>query len=222
MRRLPRFSRYQLAEIRQSKPLSELRSITRVALIDDEPFRLMQPLRSHGFNIVELGGDVSSLEQVAPYPVIVSDIRGVATGLNSSLEGAHLISEIRKSYPDKYLVAYTGVAQSIRYSDALSKADRNLPKGAPAEEWVAALDMGLEAVGTAHNRWLRFRMHLLKQGIDSFDLYKLEQAFVASCIDSNAAPFERRARRLPSEAEEMAIAFARTALVGLIAGATSA
>lgn len=213
--------RYRLEDLKQGISPSELRTRTRIALIDDEPFRRLDPLIRNGFNIVEVGGNVTSLEQVAAYPVVVCDIRGVAGALNVDLGGAHLIAEIRKAYPDKYLIAYSGVAQSIRYNEFLSRADRSLTKGAPIEEWVTALDKALEETGTPYGRWMRFRQHLCSTGLDALELHQLEQAYIAASLRNNPALLERHAQRLPPDIQDLALRFAQTALIGLISGGSS-
>jgi hypothetical protein len=84
-----------------------LKQKTHIAVIDDEPFHRLEQLRTHGFNITELG-DIKAIDQVGSYPIVVCDIKGVGKAFGSPLEGAHVLSEIRKTYPDKYLITFSG------------------------------------------------------------------------------------------------------------------
>ena len=100
----------KLGDIGQTQlEVAELKRRFDIGVLDDEPFVQANALRAHGFRIVELGGDIKSVEQVASYPIVVCDIKGVGRAFGSKYEGAHVLSEIRKAYPDKYLIAFTGM-----------------------------------------------------------------------------------------------------------------
>lgn len=157
--------------------LSQIKRGTQIAVIDDQPFKRADALRRHGFNILEVG-DIRSIDQVAAYPIVVCDIRGVGVHFDSSLEGAHLISEIRKSYPDKFLVTYSGAQFDVSYNQSLKSVDLSIEKDASTEKWVAILDEGVSVANCPRRRWLRFRSMLLSRGIELHDVFRLEQGYI--------------------------------------------
>lgn len=194
--------------------LRELKQRVSVAVIDDEPFLKADALRSHGFSITELGGDVKSVDQVMAYPVVVCDIKGVGRAFGSSYEGAHVLSEIRKTFPDKYLISYSGMQYDVSYNHSLSKADASATKDAPAEYWVALLEAALKAVGDPKERWVRFRRTLVDKGLDAFEVFKLEQAFIKSLKARDKSVMVQAV--VPDEVKELVKAFASVALAQII------
>ncbi|MEZ5461634.1 hypothetical protein [Dokdonella sp.] len=212
-------------QIGNPKPLSSLRPSLenlmqlkrnyQIAVIDDEPFAKSDSLRAHKFSIVELG-DIRAVDQVAEYPIVVCDIRGVGGALHSELEGAHLVAEIRKSYPDKFLVSYSGAQYDIRYNEALRSVDASLPKDASTNEWVRTIESGLLKVGSPKERWLRLRRTLLERGVEIHEVFELEQRFIRAVQKRDATKL--KVGGIPEEAKELVVTFAKIALVQIIKG----
>lgn len=198
--------------------ISVLKRWIDIAVLDDEPFIRTQALRTHGFRLTELGGDIKSVDQVASYPVVICDIRGVGRAFDSPHEGAHVISEIRKSYPDKFLIAYTGYTHDAFFSAKLASADASATKDAPIDYWTQVLELGLKNVGDPKQRWIRLRSTLLERGVELFDVLELEQAFVKSIKHRNSGLLMEEAKTLQfsSEVMDLIVKFTAAALVGLI------
>lgn len=206
----------RLSSIRVSLPdMTHLKRSNQIAIIDDDPFARSDALRAHKFNIVELG-DIRSVDQVAEYPIVVCDIRGVGRALHSELEGAHLIAEIRKSYPDKFLVSYSGAQFDITYNEALRSVDASLSKDASTDQWVHTLETGLLKVGNPRERWLRLRKTLLDRGVEIHEVFRVEQRFIRAIEKRDAT--ELKAGAVPEEAKQLVVAFAKVALVQIIKG----
>jgi len=208
-----------LSELGVTLPeVSTLKRRVDIAVVDDESFVRVDALRNHGFRITEIGGDIRSVDQVAAFPVVVCDVRGVARALGSKYEGAHLVSEIRKSFPDKFLVAYTGVSHDVTYNEKLMHADKWIQKDATVDQWIELLERGLSSVGDPKQRWTRFRLRLLERGVELFDLMKLEQAFIKSISVRDSALFNDQAKKLPfsDELKDLAIKFGAYAVVQLV------
>lgn len=203
-----------LSSLRVSlQDMTHLKRSNQIAVIDDEPFARSDALRAHKFNVVELG-DIRSVDQVAEYPIVVCDIRGVGRALHSDLEGAHLVAEIRKSYPDKFLVSYSGAQFDITYNEALRSVDASLPKDASTDQWVNTLELGLVKVGNPRERWLRLRKTLLDRGVDIHEVFELEQKFIRAVERRDAS--QLKADRIPEESRQLVVAFAKVALVQII------
>lgn len=151
-----------------------------IAVLDDNPFAPKESLLNHKFRVIELGPDIRSLDQISNYPVIVCDVAGVGRAFGSNLEGAHVVTEIRKAFPDKFIMAYTGMTYSLAMTNALTVADKRMEKDASVEAWVQTLEFGINEVMNPRNRWIRMRRALLERGVELFDVFKLEQAFIKS------------------------------------------
>ena len=96
-----------IADLPESSGQSPKLSHVQMLLIDDSDFPYLENLATHDFNIRQYR-DVTDLKSVEPYPVVLCDIRGVGRQLSERFEGAHVIQEIRKRYPAKVVVAYSG------------------------------------------------------------------------------------------------------------------
>lgn len=196
--------------------IQELKSRIKIAVIDDEPFVKMESLRNHGFNLTEIGGDIKSVDQVMAYPIVICDIKGVGKAFGSSKEGAHVLSEIRKSYPDKFLITFSGMTYDASYNESFSSADKSATKDASIDHWIAILEEGLEKVGDPLQRWIRFRKNLLDKGIDLFELFKLEQAFIRSLEKRDESIM--KSHPVPPEVRDMVIKFTVSALAQILEG----
>jgi hypothetical protein len=113
--------------------MAEAKLRVEIAVLDDNAFAPRGALLNHKFRVTELGPDIRSVDQISNYPIIVCDVGGVGRAFRSSLEGAHLVTEIRKAYPDKFLMAYTGMTYSLAMTNALMSADKRMEKDASVE-----------------------------------------------------------------------------------------
>ncbi len=193
-----------------------LKSNNKIAVIDDEPFIKLESLRAHGFNLTELGGDIKSVEQVMAYPIVICDIKGVGKAFGSDKEGAHVLSEIRKSYPDKFLITFSGMTYNASYNESLATADASATKDASVDYWTTLLEKGLKDVGDPRQRWIRFRKNLLDKGIDLFELFKLEQSFIRSIEKRD--PSIMKSHPVPDDVRDIVVKFTAIALAQILEG----
>lgn len=201
--------------------MTEAKLRVEIAVLDDNPFAPKEALLNHKFRIAELGPDIRSLDQVSTYPIIVCDVGGVGRAFGSSLEGAHLVTEIRKAFPDKFVMAYTGMTYSLAMTNALTAADKRMEKDASVEAWVQTLEVGINEVMNPRNRWIRMRRALLERGVELFDVMKLEQAFIKSVQQGKPDLLANEARSLGvgQEVKDLVIKFSATAVASLIGAA---
>jgi hypothetical protein len=196
--------------------MRELKTKNKIAIIDDEPFLKLESLRAHGFNLTELGGDIKSVDQVMAYPIVICDIKGVGKAFGSDKEGAHVLSEIRKTYPDKFLITFTGMTYDASYNESLATADASATKDASVDYWTALLEKGLKNVGDPRQRWIRFRKNLLDEGMDLFELFKLEQAFIKAIEKRDASIM--KSHKVPDEVRDLVLKFTVVALAQILEG----
>jgi hypothetical protein len=193
--------------------ISVLKKKMHIAIIDDETFHRLDALRTHGFNLNPLG-DINSIDAVSSFDIIVCDIKGVGSAFGSSYEGAHVISEIRKAYPDKYIISFSGATFDASYNEAFSTADASLPKDSNINQWVASLEKGLKSVGDPMQRWLRFRENLLKKGVDIFEVFNLEQQFIKAIKKKDNSLLKEV--KVPDEVRDLVLNFAEYGLKRII------
>lgn len=175
---------YKLSEIKVlNTSIQKLKKEIKIAVIDDQDFPPTNNLRNLGFNIIPFK-DISTLEQVKEYPVIICDIKGIGKEFGGKYEGAFVISELRKSYPDKYIISYSTSSYDLDISSFIQKSDVIASKGATIEEWSSILEKAIKDTSNASIRWKKTRESLLNNDIELSDLLDLEQKYILSINNS--------------------------------------
>lgn len=163
----------------------DLRNKIPIVAIDDQVFLPERNLKNSGFSIETLA-DIQRIPDVEKYQVILCDVNGVGSALSENTQGAYVIEEIKSTYPDKIVIAYTaGSAASKLVSRARASADRYIKKDASVEEWRDLLDDVIKSLCNPIDVWKKTRIRLLNAGIELEDLMKLEQALLANLGKGN-------------------------------------
>ena len=158
------------------------RKDVKIAIIDDDTFPYLSILTKHKFNI-DTFKDVTNIESMSTYDIILCDIQGVGKELNTNYQGAYLLKEIYERFPSKVLISYTAHATDITFNKYLQYAEFSMKKDASSEDWVEKLDQAISLVSNLENRWVRTRDMLLKRGVSLFELSLLEDEFVYRVIN---------------------------------------
>lgn len=178
--------------------LSELENITRepkfkrnvvdILCIDDQGLQYEDIIRHHGFSIKVLR-DIEDIRSVADYPVVICDIKGVGKSFKSEFEGGHIIQEIKKHYPSKILIAYTGHQFDGRYNKYFKMCDYVLTKDIDSDQWVDTLDLVVKSVTSPIEQWKRIHQYLVDNDVSARTIYLLEQEFIAAVLEKDGAKF---------------------------------
>lgn len=159
--------------------IQDLRKKSRILVIDDEDFSPINNLKSNGFKI-EVQMDIDRISDVEDYNIILVDIMGVGIGIDPINQGAHLIHQMKKTFPEKFIIAYTGGANQDLTSIAAEYADKYLPKDTSVDRWCDVLDDACQTVSNPIKSWEKFRHRLLDKGISPINLAELEDTYVRS------------------------------------------
>lgn len=169
------------------------RSAVPIAVIDDQPFVPQTNLQSYGYNISQIG-DIKSLNEVAKYPLILCDIMGVGRHFDSKLQGASLISEIKKGFPEKIVIAYTGAGLNERaVKVAGERSDRIIKKDIDMDEWVDVLDSATREAVDPYIVWNKVRARFIEMDVDTKDMILLEDGYVRSILSKDLSFAETKA-----------------------------
>ena len=162
------------------RPRNARRENVGIAVIDDEPFAPQSNLSSYGFNVVPLG-DLRSVNGIAQYDIILCDLMGVGQHFDDKLQGASIIREIKRVFPEKFVIAYTGAAMNANIArQATEAADDIVRKDVDIEDWVQTLDKYTDLAQDPYCIWLRIRAGLAARGAETKDILRLEDAYVRS------------------------------------------
>lgn len=183
-----RWLRYQLANELNSEsaqrhralPLKERRRLFSIGVIDDSPFEPKVNLENLGYKIAMIG-DPTTVDVVSQHHIVLCDLQGVGVALNPRKQGAFLIQEIKRHYPEKYVVAYTGGTKNQAVTrDAMLAADEFLKKDVDIDTWVSTLDSFIDRLLNPVAVWQRQREALVARRVDTLSILRLEDAFVRS------------------------------------------
>lgn len=192
------FSRYTLNDLvlfqkSHAIPLdvASSRQRVRIAVIDDQPFPHLDNLRDSHFDISQVG-NISNVTHVEKYDVVACDLRGVGKAISEKNQGAAIIEEIKRLYPDKFVIAYSGsFARSTMVDIALNKSDDNISKAADLDKWFVLLDNAIQQVADPVERWKRIKSRVADKTITADELAAAEDAYVKSIIKGKRSILER-------------------------------
>lgn len=165
----------------------DCRKRVRIAVIDDEQFQPEDNLRRNSYQI-NVFKDLNTIEDINSYHIVLCDLSGVGTSQNPDLQGAHLIAEIKRAYPEKYIIAYTGGSSDREvYARAKMHADCFVKKDETIDEWVSVLDEAIEKIVNPTVAWKNIRPKLLESDVTPYELAILEDAFVRGLKTKNGS-----------------------------------
>lgn len=184
-----RFLKTEIPDSAKFWGTEDLRSIIKIASIDDEPFQPLVNLRNLKYEIKCLG-DIKDINEVNDYSIVLCDLMGVGVFFDSEQQGATIIKEIRSNYPSIFVIAYTGANLGTTQAKAAKKwADDLVKKDALIEEWQTILDKFIKLASDPYELWIRTRHKLVSENVDTLDILKLEDAYVRSVLKHDSGFF---------------------------------
>jgi len=208
---LPTVDPASLRNMRQSVP---------IMIIDDEGLAFETVLQRHEFHVTVVP-DIEDIAAVERYPIVICDIRGVGAKFHSPREGAHVVEEIRKAYPMKYLIALTSQKWPASFQRSFALCDKTVGKDLTLDDWVRLLEEAIAMYLDPAGRWKKVRSFLMCNNVSIVQLLKLEDQYVRAML-SGKRPFQRGDQLLellPSNAKDVLLAIGKDVLVkGIVEG----
>ncbi|WP_045620400.1 hypothetical protein [Vibrio vulnificus] len=164
------------------------RNAVDILCIDDQGLQYEQIIRNHGFNIRVLK-DIEDIRSVADYPVVICDIKGVGKAFNSPFEGGHIIQEIKKHYPAKVVIAFSGHQFDAKYNKYFKMSDYVLSKDIDSDQWVDILDETIRKITSPTEQWKRIRQYLVDNNVSTKVIFQLEQEYISAVLNKDASKF---------------------------------
>jgi hypothetical protein len=159
--------------------IRQLRRSIKILVIDDVSFAHLNLLKDkYDYNIT-LVNDLDQVSFANGYDIVLCDIHGVGKAIGGT-SGGDLITELRKAYPLKTIVAFTGHAFKADYNRYYSLADDVLDKDIELADWVEKLDTYAKKLMDPVLQWRRAREFLLESHVRTAVVLKLEHQFVSS------------------------------------------
>ncbi|AUI82459.1 hypothetical protein [Alteromonas macleodii] len=184
-------TRYYLEQLNTQgdDPLIDRNNI-KIAIIDDMEVPYLESLRKSGYNVRHYK-DIEDFEILKSYSVIVCDIRGVGKNFGSKLEGAYIIKEARKLFPEKYIIAMSSAVYKISLTTIIGVADDKIVRDSDLDRVLNAIDKAVNTMSSNRLRWLRLRDNLLNtHNVDMYDVWLIEQDFIAAMLKKDKKRLE--------------------------------
>lgn len=164
------------------------RNAVDILCIDDQGLQYEEIIRHHGFNIRVLK-DIEDIRSVADYPVVICDIKGIGKAFNSPFEGGHIIQEIKKHYPSKVVIAFSGHQFDAKYNKYFKMSDYVLSKDIDSDQWVDILDETVRKITSPIEQWKRIRQYLVDNNVSTKVIFQLEQEYISAVLEKDGSKF---------------------------------
>lgn len=174
-----------------SQSEAQKRASVKIAVVDDQAFSAQQNLKFAGYNVEEVG-DVKSISELEKFPIILCDLHGVGSYFNSKYQGGFIIDEIKKLYPDKFVIAYTGGSTDpsvVAYAQDV--ADGFVKKDVDINEWRDTLDALIDGLCDPVEVWNRQRDTLIDRDVPTKEILRLEDKYVRAVIGRSPSGYVR-------------------------------
>ena len=194
------FKRYSLEDIKLTNFDTSKRLNYKILCIDDQGFSKEDNLRRNNFNITTVI-DIDNIEFVSEYDIVICDIQGVGKKLGSDYEGAHLIAEIKKRFPLKKVIAYSGQTFNTDYNSYFQLADLTLNKDTDLEDWIDFLDDLIKSLVDPYEIWISIRKYLIEKNIPTHIVSTIESDYINATMkkDINKVIHSRNFKQISPE-----------------------
>jgi len=184
------FRKKTILDIQKANILSNIspvdkRKFVRIVAIDDEEFKPLKNLLADGF-LVGFIEDHAETRSLRPYQVVICDVDGIAKDKNSEEHGAAFIQEIKRVYPEKQIIVFSGLMGNVRKLKlARERADFYIPKSAQLSIWNETLDSAIDNCLNPEKIWESAKTKLEKGNVSTKEIAIIEDRYVRSVLNQN-------------------------------------
>lgn len=161
---------------------SKLKQKTRILVVDDKEFDKLEALRTHGYNITKVN-EWSSIKDALDYQIIVSDNKDVGTKFGSSRDGAYVLAEVKRQYPQKECVLYSSSMIDIRGAK-MPEGIKYLKKNDDIEEWNYLLLSLIKDLYNPKKIWNKLNNELTSNCVERSKIQELEDNYVRQYLSN--------------------------------------
>lgn len=155
-----------------------------IAVIDDEEFRYREMLNRSNFHIRQYM-DINDVRDISDYAIVLCDIEGVGNEFGSEYEGAYIIKEVKRKYPNKIVIAYSAYSFDPDYNKFFEKADFVFNKDRGFDKWEESLSEAISLATDPIEQWKKVRDYMLMNNIPLYTIFKLEQGYIRAVKERN-------------------------------------
>lgn len=172
------FKQYTIKDLTFSYSRMNMRSQTNICILDDLEPPYKSELISSGFCIQHVA-DIKHITEVRNYPVVICDIDGVGTEIDSKQQGLGIALQISKAYPQIALGIYSGHTHGLVHRPDTALL---INKDDDKESWSDKLDELIARTKDPRQVWSKIAVRLFNEGIPAKDIAKVESNYVKCYI----------------------------------------
>jgi DNA-binding NtrC family response regulator len=128
--------------------IEEIKKKTQILFVDDESFdHLTVAIRDAGWNVRQIN-DITNIhnEEIKNADIIFMDFKGVGVKLTPTKEGIGLMAHLRKNYPKKHIIFYSGSAGFVPGYEVMGIANEWIQKSADPFEYLDRIEAAAHSI----------------------------------------------------------------------------
>ena len=172
-----------LIDIKMESNLEYDRKMIKILVIDDEGFLQKEALKKLGYKDIQVKFEHTLMEDYSAYDIIFCDINGVATDIDPYFQGAALAKKIKEIYPDKFVVIFSAMDQSLDFYPYYSSVDDTIIKNLTGAQLSDKLNEYIKIVNHPKYKWESIKKMLESNGISTYNISMFETYYVSSILD---------------------------------------
>lgn len=158
----------------------------KILVIDDEGFAQKDGLIKLGYKDIDVKYKYENMEEFYAYDIIFCDINGVATEIDPYFQGAALAKKIKEMYPDKFVIIFSALDQSLDFYPYYSSVDATIIKNLNSNQFSEKLDEYIHTINDHKYKWNSIKKILESNKIPTEDIAVFEDFFVNSIIENKS------------------------------------
>lgn len=155
----------------------------KILVVDDEGFSQKDSLIKLGFVDITVKYKYDNMDEFRAYDIILCDINGVASDLDPYFQGASLAVQIKEMYPNKYIVIFSALDQSLEFVDYYKKVDNTIIKNLNGNQLSVKLDEFIGVLNSPKYKWESIKKVLEQNDISTYDISFVEHYYVLSILE---------------------------------------
>lgn len=172
---------YSISSLKERRISSDIkidRKNLKICVVDDEGFDL-EKVRALGYIQVERKLKFENIDDYEKYNIILCDIEGVGSELDSVRQGLAVAEQIKFVYPEKIVLIYSG-KNVESYGNMPTNIDGFLSKVESTTELVKKLDEYYKESIDPITVWEKTRQQMLNAGIATKTIALVEDRYCSS------------------------------------------
>lgn len=156
----------------------DLRRKVKILMVDDEEYAIFKLLNTRGYRMY-YKSDINYVEEVEPFDIVILDIKGVAQEYGSTYEGFGFAIEVKKLYPNKIVLCYSGTSDN-NINSQLDKIDGYISKDTDIDQWTSRLDSLIRKYSSVDYHWDIINRKLIENHYPEETIEELRKLYIKS------------------------------------------